>query len=167
MRRFANGFTLMELMVVLAIAGLVVGFVVPSFKTTLKNAQRRETATSFYSALTLARSEAIARNLPVRVCARTESITPGCADLGSTEWKYGWIIETTDATPTQLLIHDPINTDFTLNGVATPLRFDEGGRIAAGVVYKLCRGAGDTASRRISVSRSGRVSLHEAGSCAG
>ena len=101
MRRFANGFTLMELMVVLAIAGLVVGFVVPSFKTTLKNAQRRETATSFYSALTLARSEAIARNLPVRVCARTESITPGCADLGSTEWKYGWIIETTDATPVQ------------------------------------------------------------------
>lgn len=166
MRHAAVGFTLMELLVVIAIAAILAGLAVPSFKTMVENAQRREASTAFYIALTRARSEAIARNTNISVCARSASVpdTPTCASSLS-NWQGGWIVHSGTSTASPLLVHETIANGFTLTGVASPLVFDATGRIGTAADYLLCKGTGDSQPRRISVSRSGRVSLEAAGTC--
>ena len=55
-RPAAGGFTLLELIVVLFLAGLVAALVVPSFSGTLESARLRSSAAEMRAALTLART---------------------------------------------------------------------------------------------------------------
>lgn len=55
-RLAAGGFTLLELIVVLFLAGLVAALVVPSFSGTLESARLRSSAAEMRAALTLART---------------------------------------------------------------------------------------------------------------
>ena len=165
MRVVQSGFTLLELLVVIAIAAVLTGLAVPSFRASIQSAETRDAATAFYGALTTARSEAIAHNDRINVCARdlTSLNTPTCvaATASSTAWKNGWIVYR-GATPTThgpLLIHEPIADGLMLGTAASPLEFDAAGRVTTAVNYDLCRSVPDENGRRISVSRSGRVSL--------
>lgn len=161
------GFTLMELMVVIAIAAILTGLAVPSFKAMIDRGQMREAATAFYSALSRARSEAIARNQPVRVCARDPAAfdPPACADGG--DWADGWLVATTIGDIEQLQVHEPLAAAFTLDGVASPIMFNAAGRIAAGIDYQLCKAGSTAEPRQIRVSRGGAISLELAGACPG
>ncbi len=79
----ADGFTLVELMITLAVAAIVLSFAVPSFTETIK-ANRLTVATNDYvAAVNLARSEAIRRGVRVNV----EAVVPGVA---GNEWGGGW-----------------------------------------------------------------------------
>lgn len=62
-----SGFTLTELMVVVAIAGVLAAIAIPSFKSLTQNQQVRNASIDLYSGLILARSEAIKRNSDVTV----------------------------------------------------------------------------------------------------
>lgn len=168
MRHTHAGFTLMELLVVIAIAAVLTGLAIPSFQASIRSAESRDAATSFYSALARARSEAIARNADINICARnvTDLNTATCATGTGADaaWRNGWIVYQ-GATPTDvLLIHEPIADALLLSGAAGILTFDASGRVTTLANFDLCRGAGDAKGRRISVSRSGRVAL-EAKSC--
>ncbi len=159
MHRVARGFTLLELLVVLAIAAVLTGIAIPGFRTAIQQAEIRDAATSFYSALTRARSEAIARNTPVAVCARNigDPSSPSCSN-DNTAWQNGWLVFATATPGTTLLLHAPIADGLSLGTVASPLQFDATGRVATETTFDLCRAA-DTRGRRITVSRSGRVAL--------
>ncbi len=67
-RGFRNmeGFSIIELMVVVAIAGILLAVAVPSLQGTINSARTRGVAESVYNGLSLARSEAIRRNAPMR-----------------------------------------------------------------------------------------------------
>jgi type IV fimbrial biogenesis protein FimT len=60
------GFTLIELMVGIAIMGIVLAVGLPSFRTWIENGQIRTGAESMFNGLYLARAEAIRRNEPVQ-----------------------------------------------------------------------------------------------------
>jgi prepilin-type N-terminal cleavage/methylation domain-containing protein len=81
MQQRARGFTVVELMVVLAIFALVAALAMPNLDRALTNQRLRNAATDFVSALLLARSEAIKRGVEVQVAP----LTPG-------DWKSGWRI---------------------------------------------------------------------------
>lgn len=80
MRR--TGFSIVELMVILTIAGILLAIGIPSFHTLIQN-QRLTTATNaLFMAVNLARSEAIHRG------TRVDMVPAG----DGSQWSRGWVI---------------------------------------------------------------------------
>ena len=91
---FGHGFTLIEMMVTIAIAVVLLTLGVPSMKSMIERNAIANQVNAFIGSVITARSEAIKRNAPVVVCrsdnAETSS-SPSCASSG-TDWKGGWIV---------------------------------------------------------------------------
>jgi type IV fimbrial biogenesis protein FimT len=80
----AGGFSLIELMIVLAIMGLLLVMGVPSFSLLLQNSQVRTAAESVENGLNLARVEAVRRNAQVSFTLNTPSSNDWTVSLVST-----------------------------------------------------------------------------------
>lgn len=61
----ATGFTLIELMIAIAIAAILLALAMPSFRTFILNAQIRSATESMHAGLNLARTESLKRNARV------------------------------------------------------------------------------------------------------
>lgn len=88
-----RGFTLIELMITIAIIGLLMMVGIPNMSRMLQNGQLRTAAESTTAGLQFARNEAIRRNAPVRF-QLTDTLTSSCA-LSSTG--TNWVVSL--ATP--------------------------------------------------------------------
>lgn len=66
------GFTLVELMVTLAVAAVLIAIAVPSFKHIMISSRLNTTANSMVNALSVARMEAIKRNAGTQFCGITD-----------------------------------------------------------------------------------------------
>jgi type IV fimbrial biogenesis protein FimT len=90
-RRFFvyQGFTLIELMVTIAIVAILVTFAAPSFQRTIAQNAINSAISTLSSDINFARSEALKRGLSVTLCP-TNSTNDACKDTG--EWQDGWII---------------------------------------------------------------------------
>lgn len=119
--RQAAGFTLIELMIVLAIIVVLGAAAAPSFATLVANQRGRAAASDLYAALTLARSEAIKRNLPV-------SLLPASSD----NWTAGWRISNPTDSGHPLLVHGAL-ANGTIAGPATVV-YLASGRVQAGAL---------------------------------
>jgi type IV fimbrial biogenesis protein FimT len=93
MKRRQRGLTLVELMVTLAVAITLLAIGIPAFQGIEANNRAAAQANSLVTALTLARSEAVARGVPVAVCAAASATT--CA--GTAAWEGGWLVFTDQA----------------------------------------------------------------------
>jgi prepilin-type N-terminal cleavage/methylation domain-containing protein len=67
-RRFEGGFTLIELMITLIVAGILLGIGVPSFNSFVKNNRIVSQSNELLADLTFARSEALKRSRDVHIC---------------------------------------------------------------------------------------------------
>jgi prepilin-type N-terminal cleavage/methylation domain-containing protein len=98
-RGASKGFTLVELMIGLALVAILLGIGLPTFRSFILNQQVRAAATDLRIALTLTRSEAIKRNSRVELWPIDE-------DVG---WDSGWTIPSPlrDDLDTQCLLDVP------------------------------------------------------------
>jgi type IV fimbrial biogenesis protein FimT len=71
----ASGFTLIELMVVIAIVGILIAVAAPSFQGIIMKNKVQAAASEFHSALALARSEAIKRGGDARITVVANSLS--------------------------------------------------------------------------------------------
>ena len=115
--REQGGFTLIEVLIVIAMIGVLLAIAAPSF-VTFTASQRVKTASfDLYAALTFARSEAIKRRQTVTVAA-----------VGG-DWKEGWTVIATGVT-------DPLRRQDALTGVtfsgATSVAYQLDGRLTGG-----------------------------------
>lgn len=123
-----SGFSLIELMIVVAIFSLVLLFGLPGFSEWSQNTQIRATAESIQSGLQVARNEAVRRNL--RVEFRLSDNIPG---QGATGWSV-WSVN-----PSAQLQVKPDNesssriTVTALPNGADRITFDGSGRTPTGV----------------------------------
>jgi type IV fimbrial biogenesis protein FimT len=83
-----QGFSLIELMVTVAIASILVSVGVPSFNNMIQNSRQSSTYNAMVSELSYARSEAVKRANFVTICARATDTT--CANTAT--WNDGWLI---------------------------------------------------------------------------
>ena len=72
------GFSLIELMVALAVLGLLLALAMPMFGTMIQNSRIRTSAEAIQNGLQLARAEAVRRNQQVRF-QMTSSVDAACA----------------------------------------------------------------------------------------
>lgn len=86
--RWACGFSLMELLVVLGLVALLAGMAVPSFSAVLLQRQVQSAAEALVADLRLARSEAIKRGAVVSVCSSRDGQTCSAPAV----WREGWIV---------------------------------------------------------------------------
>jgi type IV fimbrial biogenesis protein FimT len=86
----AQGFTLIEALVVMVIASILAAVAMPSFSAFMADQRARGVASDFVTALVAARSEAIKRNGNVTITAATVG--------GSADWGAGWVITAADGT---------------------------------------------------------------------
>lgn len=84
-----NGFTLIELMITLAIVGILLLVGLPSLKSTMQDNQLVAATNELLSALHVARSEAIKLNARVSICATAGDGTNQCS---GSDWSKGWIV---------------------------------------------------------------------------
>lgn len=86
------GFTLIETMVVLAIAAIVITLGVPSFNGALQRQRVSATMHLLSADMAMARGTAIMRRSRVIVCPRAEGSSPDCSD--AKDWSRGWLVFT-------------------------------------------------------------------------
>ena len=94
-RNRSRGFTAVELLFTVAIAGIVTALAVPNFRDFIQNNRAAEEANALVGALALARNEAVTRGVPVTVCSSTDNET--CA--ADPDWSSGWIVFTDANAP--------------------------------------------------------------------
>lgn len=84
-----HGFTLIELMIGIAILAIVLGLGVPSFMNTIERNRITTATNDLVMALQMARSEAIKRRTDVTVCRRNAA---GNACDNGANWAGGWLV---------------------------------------------------------------------------
>ncbi len=82
-----RGFSLLELLVALAVGALLLSVGVPSFVTVTKNANIINSSNRFLADLHYTRDLAITRNRRVAMCPSTDGAT-----CDSTDWTVGWMV---------------------------------------------------------------------------
>jgi len=169
------GFTLIELMITVAIIAVLSMIAVPSFDSAILGSRLTSSANNFIATLQFARTEAIKRGAQVSVCRSADAAT--CATSGN--WQQGWIAycNALTATPT---VCDPTNTGTVVlvlqAGAALPtgfsmttttpastylINFPATGVGTSAFVLKLCRATPSSGEqwREIQVTPTGRTSV--------
>lgn len=159
-----EGFTLLELLVAMTVATILLTVGVPSFFRMIAENQRLTNSAEFFSALIYARSEAIARNNEVVLCASSDETTCG----NDAAWHEGWLIYANldrgnaapepDAGEPLLRTHGPLDGDFTLTSDDFPARvvYRPSGRPGDTGSFHLCAGRESISDRAIEVTSTGR-----------
>jgi type IV fimbrial biogenesis protein FimT len=179
-RLFAHlGFTLIELMVVIAIVAILVTFATPSFKRTMAQNAINSAISTLSSDINFARSEALKRGLSVTLCP-TNSANDACED--TSEWQGGWLVfldrdgsnsrSTTSAdAETILRVQQNLPGGLIINQVSSAvksIRFDRAGSPTNGRSLKI-NASGLTSSdqtetgRALCVTTVGRTRITAAG----
>ena len=166
MQKHESAFTLIELMITLAVAAVVLTIGVPGFGRIIENNQLATTTNSFVSSLTFARSEAVKRNEAVTICRG--SVSTNCAAAAG--YEQGWLVfidnnasSTYDASDELLRVNEALPSNFTLRGngqYQSVFRYTSKGRVAAiNGRFVLCKGGDLEKSRAVFIETTGRTRL--------
>jgi type IV fimbrial biogenesis protein FimT len=155
------GLSLTELLLAIALLGIVTGFAVPSFRALQLDTERSAQLNRFVQSIHLARSEAMKRNGVVSLCPSRDAAS--CATAG-TGWESGWIMfhnqdrdapAVRDADETIVQVYAPWERG-QLRGNRATLSFRSFGQSGVTATYTFCDARGDEAARAVIVSQTGR-----------
>lgn len=138
------GFTLIELMVTVAILAVLASLAAPSFREILAAQRVRSAAYGIVSDLTLARSEAVKRGSDV-------TLIPVVAN----QWASGWIVSVVSSSEV-LSAQRSVGNGVVFNTSPTSVTFDRNGRINSATIVRFQLSDASARKRCISLDPSGR-----------
>lgn len=119
-KRHAKGFSLTELMVVVAILGIFATMAAPSYQNLIARDRTIAVANDLLSNIQMARSEAVKYNSTALICGRSNGA------CGSS-WSNGWLVRTDqnlDGTPeTTIRVRDSIHQNISISSTANSIAF--------------------------------------------
>jgi type IV fimbrial biogenesis protein FimT len=151
-----QGFSLIELLMGLAITGIVLQLVSPAFATLIESNQREQAAQALFSGIRTARTEAIVRNQAVVI----HSING--------DWSHGWrmILDISGKgemdSDNPLLAERQGNARVSIVGngpVESSIRFRGQGESLIGGTLHICAVRKPVSQHQVVLARTGRVSL--------
>lgn len=155
-----RGITLLEIMIGVAVLGIITGLAIPSLRATIQNSRAAAHANEFIAALNFARSEAVKRRATVTICTSGDGTT--CRVGGSTDannWHKGWIVQ---VSGTVLRTDAGMDSAFTLVGTTNSVSFAGSGSSATTPSFTLtAAGCVGNNNRLISLGVTGRVSVEK------
>ncbi len=168
-----KGFTLIELMVTLAVAAIVLTIAVPSFTTTVQNNRLSTQLNELVGSLHLARSEAIKRRVTMTVCGSTDQ-----SSCNTSNWENGWLVfadtdedGAVDAGETIVAVYENAGGNYTLRTNAFSssqfIQYALAGDIDSAGTFTLCDSRGTTNARAVNINATGRPRVAIDGSDSG
>jgi len=168
-----TGFTLIELMVTIAIAAVLLVVAVPNFVVFLQNNRLVSQANELSGMLNFARSEAVKRSARVIVCSRLNDTT--CT--GGTNWDAGYLVfvdpdgnGAPDVAGDVIRIRAAMEGNNTLRAARVAIVFQANGFSAgSNTTFRVCDARGTANGRAVVINNQGRTRastvLAEGGAC--
>ncbi len=112
-----QGFTLIELVVTMMVAGVLIGVAVPSYRTLMVSNRLSATANDYVAALSEARMDAIRRNSQTQFCGKTGN---GSDTLGTSCDSAAGKVTTLNSAGNAVVVRDSpeVRSDLTLKSLS-------------------------------------------------
>lgn len=140
----SSGFTLIEMLVAIAIGTILMTLAVPGFQALIANNRLSGQTNELMTALGMARSEAIRKGHLVTMCKSSDGST--CASSG--DWTAGWIVfadedgdQTLDVGEVVMDTHSGSSAGIVIkgsSGVASKISFRPDGRVSSDGTLRVC-----------------------------
>lgn len=165
-----SGFTLLELLITVAIISIVMAIAVPSMTTFTQNDRLTTNINTLIGHLAYARSEAVKRSQQVSICSSNNATT--CT---GGNWQDGWIVYIdADGDNSFTAGEEVLRAQQALEGantlttaIGTQVTYDYRGFVNAASVgnFQLCDGRSGPHGKTIRISTTGRVRIEDGSTC--
>jgi type IV fimbrial biogenesis protein FimT len=168
-----SGFTLLELLITVAVVSIAMAIAVPSMTTFVQNDRLTTNINTLVGHLGLARSEALKRSQQVSICISSDAAT--CT---GTNWEEGWIVYA-DTNNNGSFAEDVANGEEVLRAqqalggantltpttIGTQITYDNRGFVTSTGSFLLCDNRTGDFGKTVTITTTGRVRSEAKSTC--
>ena len=147
LRMTSSGFTLIELMVTIAVLAIIVGIAAPSINTQLANQRVKSTTATLANALKEAKTESMIRRQNLTFSYNNNGTSAGVINIGNI-FSYSYSAK----------------SNITDSESKNPITFEPSKRVES-IIYTICDENAAATPRQVSVSKVANISIKSGGTC--
>lgn len=160
---FEQGFTLVELMVTIALVAILLAIAVPSFSTLIESSRERATRDTLVSSIYAAKQQALSKRINVYLCPTTNGTSCNAALVWGSDWLvYEDIDDNNNFSNGDIIVSYVDSKTTQIRSTTGQIRFSPTGHSDANT-FLVCSNTDNTIVYQIVLSRMGRVRIFGAG----